>query len=320
MFLQLEVPRISTLLKTPTKHISFRILTPHQMTFIRYIRPNIAENPHTIIWFRERSLQKVYPSAPKKPSKKHDGPVYVPAEVYKFLSPEAVVSFEKYNSESMNKMAKKRGSHVTDVTDVTDHELSIAETKISEEQTNSHQDDDACEGEVDPILDYINSQHHQEEDINNALQAYNIMTSPFSDATPQQSINSVNIHLFYHVVLLNQNQHNMVHLLIGEPMVDLQALMYQFSQKSSRKCSVTGIDQHQLHGLDIVQCSALVKTNHGYVNLIMNEYAYYGKGHTIHSSGQIESTPDGHSFLLKCTGGLMYLSIMGIPTDEEQLI
>ena len=27
---------------------------------------------------------------------------------------------------------------------------------------------------------------------------------------------------------------------------------------------------------------------HGYVNLIMNEYAYYGKGHTIHSAGQIE--------------------------------
>ena len=41
MFMQLLVPRISTLLKNPTKHISFRIVTPHQMTFIRYIRPNI---------------------------------------------------------------------------------------------------------------------------------------------------------------------------------------------------------------------------------------------------------------------------------------
>ena len=47
IFMQLLVLRISTLLKIPTKHISFRILTPHQMTFIRYIRPNIAENhPH----------------------------------------------------------------------------------------------------------------------------------------------------------------------------------------------------------------------------------------------------------------------------------
>ena len=85
-----------------------------------------------------------------------------------------------------------------------------------------------------------------------------------------------------------------------------------------------------------MQSAALVKTNHGYVNLIMNEYAYYGKGHTIHSSGQIEwhkntvddksvkvggsqciTTLDGYSFPLKCTGGLMYLSILGKPTDEE---
>ena len=32
----------------------------------------------------------------------------------------------------------------------------------------------------------------------------------------------------------------------------------------------------------MVQCAALVETNHGIVNLIMNEYAYYEKGHTIH--------------------------------------
>ena len=68
----------------------------------------------------------------------------------------------------------------------------------------------------------------------------------------------------------------------------------------------------------------------------MNEYAYYGKGHTIHSSGQIEwhkntvddksvkvggsqciTTLDCYSFPLKCPGGLMSLSILGKPTDEE---
>ena len=104
---------------------------------------------------------------------------------------------------------------------------------------------------------------------------------------------------------------------------------------SSRKCTVTGIDPHQMNGLDIVQCAALGNTNNGYVNLIMNEYAYYVKGHTIHSAGQIEwhknlvddksvkvggkqciTTIDGYSFPLKWTGGLMYLSIIGKPTDE----
>ena len=81
------------------------------------------------------------------------------------------------------------------------------------------------------------------------------------------------------------------------------------------------MDQHQINHLDIVQCTALVNTKHGYVNLIMNEYAYYGKGHTIHSSGQIEwhknlvddksvkvgrtqhiATLDGYALPLKRTG------------------
>ena len=89
-------------------------------------------------------------------------------------------------------------------------------------------------------------------------------------------------------------------------------------------------------GLDVVQCAALVETNHGIVNLIMNEYACYGKGHTIHSSGQIEwfknsvddrsvqvggkqmiCTIDGYAMSLTCRGGLMYLSILGKPTDKD---
>ena len=85
-----------------------------------------------------------------------------------------------------------------------------------------------------------------------------------------------------------------------------------------------------------MQCAALVNTNHGYVNLILNEYAYYGEAHTIHCSGQIDwhknlvdeksvkvgdmqciTTLDGYAFPLKCTGGLMYLSILDKPTYEE---
>ena len=59
------------------------------------------------------------------------------------------------------------------------------------------------------------------------------------------------------------------------------------SNISPRQCTVIGINNHEIPGLYIVQCAALVNTNHGIVNLIMNEYAYYDKGHTIHSSGQI---------------------------------
>ena len=106
--------------------------------------------------------------------------------------------------------------------------------------------------------------------------------------------------------------------------------------RSSRRCTVTDIDLHELQGLDVVQCVALVETNHGIVNLIMNEYACYDKGHAIHSSGQIEQfkksvddrsvqvggqqricTIDGYSMPQVCRSGLMCLSLLGKPSDED---
>ena len=54
-------------------------------------------------------------------------------------------------------------------------------------------------------------------------------------------------------------------------------------ERTGRKVSVTGIDGHELHGVDIVTCVVLIKTNHGKVNMLMDEYAYYGKGNIIHS-------------------------------------
>ena len=281
--------------------------------------------------FQRDPSKKTTPSPPKKPSKKYDGPVYVPAEVYKLLSTEAVAALKKHNTEAINKFAKKRAIHVTDIAD---HELLPSEDTTPEEQHDPHQFDDLPDSETDTILNYINSQHHQEEDMNNALHTYSVMASPTPDTTPHRSINSAQIHLYYHVAQAKQAQHGS--LVYRGANGGLTGSDVRVLSKSSRKCTVTGIDQHQINGLDIVQRAALVKTNHGYVNLIMNEYAYYGKGHTIHSSCQIEwhknqvddksvkvggsqciNTLDGYSFPLKCTGALMYLSISGKPTDEE---
>ena len=67
---------------------------------------------------------------------------------------------------------------------------------------------------------------------------------------------------------------------------------------SPRKYTVTGIDNHEIPGLDLVQCAALVHTNHGMSNLIMNEYAYYGRGHSIHSS--VTENAERHTFKAPC--------------------
>ena len=101
-------------------------------------------------------------------------------------------------------------------------------------------------------------------------------------------------------------------------------------ERTGRTVSVTGIDNHELPGLDIVTCAALLHTNHGNVVLIMHEYAYYGRGNTIHSPRQIEWFQntcddksfhvggkqvihflDGYSTPLQCSTGLMYMSLLG---------
>ena len=191
---------------------------------------------------RDNSI-KPTPSTLKKPFEKYDGPVYVYAEAYKLLSPEAVAALKKYNTKGINSFPKKRGIHVTDIAD---HELPPSEGVTQEEQPDPHQFDDAPEREIDPILDYISSQHHQEEAMNNALQAYNLMASPTSDDTPQQSFNLVHTHLFYHVAHAQQAQH--ASLVDRGANGGLAGSDVRILFKSSRKCTATGIDQHKING------------------------------------------------------------------------
>ena len=108
-------------------------------------------------------------------------------------------------------------------------------------------------------------------------------------------------------------------------------------ERTGRRVSVTGIDDHEfLPGLDIVTCVALVHTNHGKINMIMCEYVYYGRGNTIHSPCQIEWFHnkcddrshhvggkqviiflDGYATPLQYRSGLMYMSVLGKPTDQD---
>ena len=186
----------------------------------------------------------------------------------------------------------------------------------------------------DPILDFVNSQCHNSEDLYQAVQAYQAYQVPSpqdSNITPERSINH---HFTYHIAQASQAKHGS--LVDRGAYGGLAGSDVRILSRSSRKCTVTGIDSHELQGLDVVQCAVLLQTKHGIVHLIMNEYACYGKGHTIHSSGQIEwfknsvddrsvqvggeqriCTIDGYAMPLTCRGGLMYLSILGKPTDKD---
>ena len=58
--------------------------------------------------------------------------------------------------------------------------------------------------------------------------------------------------------------------------------------KIHRKINIQGIDNHEVTGLDVVTAATLLNTSQGKVIGIFNEYAYLGKGSSIHSSGQLE--------------------------------
>ena len=94
--------------------------------------------------------------------------------------------------------------------------------------------------------------------MNNTLPSYNVMASPTPDPTPQWSINSAHIHLYYNVTQAKQAQHGS--LVDRDANGGLVGSDVKVLSKSSRKCTVTGIDRHHIYGLDIVQCAALVKT------------------------------------------------------------
>ena len=101
-------------------------------------------------------------------------------------------------------------------------------------------------------------------------QAYQETQSEIETPTRQ-----MNAHITYHVAQANQAKHGS--LVDRGAKGSLAGSHVRVLSTSSRKCTVTGIDNHEIPGLDLVHCVALVQTNHGMVNHIMNEYAYYAE-------------------------------------------
>ena len=106
--------------------------------------------------------------------------------------------------------------------------------------------------------------------------------------------------------------------------------------KTHRKINISGIDNHEVNGLDVVTAATLLNTSLGKVIGIFNEYAHLGKGSSIHSSGQLEwfkthvdeksikvggtqliTTLEGYSVPLLIKDGLAYAKSLGRPTDQD---
>ena len=209
---------------------------------------------------------------PTKPIRRYDGPLFLLPQIYKLLSEDAMKALQAYNTEAITRFHQRK-VHNTEIVETPQDDPpgpSVYENNLPDLPESDLNIPD------DPILNFVNSQCHSSENLDQALQAYQAYQIPSpqdSTMTPERSINH---HFTYHIAQASQAKHG--------SLVDRGAnggpagSDVRFLSRSSRKCTVTGIYSHELQGLDVVQCAALVETNHGIVNLIMNEYACYGKG------------------------------------------
>jgi hypothetical protein len=106
--------------------------------------------------------------------------------------------------------------------------------------------------------------------------------------------------------------------------------------KSLHSVHIQGIDDHMIKDVPIGTVGTVVNTQCGEVIAIMHQYAYTGKGSTIHSSSQLEwcgndinnhsikidggrqrlTTPDGYVIPIDVKRGLPYITMRPF-TDEE---
>ena len=107
-------------------------------------------------------------SGPTKPIRMYDGPIFLPPQMYRLLSQDAMKALKAYNTEAINRFHQQKV-----------HNTEIVETPQDEPHgplVPENDLPDLPESDLDipddPILDGVNSQCHSSEDLDQALQAY----------------------------------------------------------------------------------------------------------------------------------------------------
>ena len=198
------------------------------------------------------------------------------------------------------------------------------------QQVHTHQSDESTTDTTktettpsDPLLAMVHQSIHTSDD--DASDISNVLSVKRS-----HQIQVCQCYLFQHANHTNQQlvDHGANGGLAGSDM--------RVIHKTHRKINIQGIDNHEVTGLDVVTAATLLNTSQGKVIGISNEYAYLGKGSSIHSSGQLEwfktnvdeksvkvggtqliTTLDGYSVPLLIKDGLAYATSLGKPTLQD---
>ena len=143
---------------------------------------------------------------PKKPTRQiYTGPLYLPGHIYKLLNQEAKDALQKYNVEAIQKLKSSRNLHETNFihdshVDTQDNSQSSYQDDEFQEcqEYNSEQD---LEPPTDDWLDFISSQEHSDDQLDQVLQTYQAYQESQSEIqTPTRQLNT---HITYHVAQAN---------------------------------------------------------------------------------------------------------------------
>ena len=154
-----------------------------------------------------------------------------------------------YNTEALNRFNKRKilNTDVVEIPQDDPPEPSVPDSGLSDLPGS------VLEIPENPILDFVNSQCHISEDLDQDLQAYQVPCSQDSTPSPERNINH---HYTYHVVQASQAIYGSLvdRGVKGELESDVRILSI-----SSRRYAVIGIDSHEFQGLDVIHVQPLLK-------------------------------------------------------------
>ena len=216
---------------------------------------NFETTPHVKSLIPRTSPGKSKPNKTVPPKPMYNGPIYLPKHIYNMLSEDIKKELDKYNQE---KKAQYKPTC----------------PRMAKVHEQDHEE--------------ANSPDNPEPDLENHFleDPYPMQDTDIENLLEKHGQYSANITSTYHISKHSASSYGS--LVDRGANGGLAGADVCILERTGRKVSVTGIDDHELPGLDTVTCVALIQTKNGKVNMLMHEYAYHGRGNTIHSPCQIE--------------------------------
>ena len=113
-------------------------------------------------------------AGPQKSIRRYDGPIFLPPQMYKLLSQDAMKALKANNTEAINRFHQRK-VHNTEIVETPQDDL-------PEPPVPEYDPPDLPESDLDmpddPILDSVNSQCHSSEDLDQGLQPYQAYQVP----------------------------------------------------------------------------------------------------------------------------------------------